>query len=79
MHCDHAVSMKTVLYLTLLILTSCAIPTSPKVDYIDPENETLDNLALLYVYRTKQFFGERWISIFMLMGNLLLSWETEIQ
>ena len=32
----------------MLFLSACAIPTSPKVDYIAPANETLENLALIY-------------------------------
>ncbi len=50
-------SMKYIFYFSMLSLSSCVIPTSSKIDYISPTNETSEKLAIIHIYRTSSFFG----------------------
>ena len=49
--------MKYVLYFSMLMLSSCVIPTSSKIDYIPPTNANSEELAVINIYRTSSFFG----------------------
>lgn len=57
MHSVQGCSMKYILYFSILILSGCVIPTSPKIDYLPPTNETSEKLAIIHIYRTRSFFG----------------------
>lgn len=47
---------RAVVLLATVALAGCVVPTSRKVDYIEPPAERIEELAILHLYRPRRFF-----------------------